>query len=187
MILKKAGKRQFPGFFVRPVPAWGIRLKPAYKSLWGGWGRFGGGGRPFLQKGPPSPSKSSCPSTSHQPTCGSANRGSSGDAGDSRRYTRGCWPCCAGRRMAGAGNAGNPNLRNPRANILAAARQVSARGRKSLASGLEPLGLTVIQSSPPGRDSVPLLSTPSSNPRACRRSISSRVSCKAGSPPVNTM
>mgnify|MGYP007065365142 CR=1 FL=1 len=56
-----------------------------------------------------------------------------------------------------------------------------------VASGLEPLGLTVIQSSPSGRGSVPLLSTPSSNPRACRRSISSRVSCKAGSPPVNTM
>ena len=35
MILKKAGKRQFPGFFVRPVPAWGIRLKPASESL--GW------------------------------------------------------------------------------------------------------------------------------------------------------
>ena len=44
-----------------------------------------------------------------------------------------------------------------------------------VASGLEPLGLTVIQSSPSGRGSVPLLSTPSSHPRACRRSLAPAV------------
>ena len=44
------------------------------------------------------------------------------------------------RRMAGAGNAGNPNPRNPRANTLAAARQVSARGRKSWPAGWNPWG-----------------------------------------------
>jgi len=46
------------------------------------------------------------------------------------------------------------------------------------------LGLTVIQSSPGGSSTLPLVSMASWNPTACRAPISSPSSCSAGSPPV---
>jgi len=55
-----------------------------------------------------------------------------------------------------------------------------------LASAAPALGLTQIQSIPVGAAIVPLVSTATSNLRACSASISARSSCSSGSPPVQT-
>ena len=61
----------------------------------------------------------------------------------------------------------------------------SSPGRAT--SGAPALGLTQIQSSPSGGASVPLVSTATRKPRACRaRRSAAASSCSSGSPPVNT-
>ena len=61
--------------------------------------------------------------------------------------------------------------------------QFIARARAGSAPAL---GLTQSQSIPSGAAIVPLVSTATSNSRACSASISGRSSCSSGSPPVQT-